>query len=256
MKYRTQLVALVLFSLLAMTFLVRAQDEGKDKKIKVSEFAPVKDIESQLEYFLGKIKKDLSDKADFGEDQHKRVGLDGSTVAVLALTLGLHDEESELRPAASKLVELANELVDNADSFDDANAAHGELLKAMETKPEGEELSWDEPVADLAMLMQQVPILNDVLRKGVNDKRRFKRNVEKNAARAATLAAIANASMMDTAYCSDEEDEAAWKQICADMRDACAEVYQALLAKDQDKAKAGNAKVVESCDACHHKFRD
>ena len=116
-------------------------------------------------------------------------------------------------------------------------------------------MTWDEPVADLAMLMQQVPIVNASLRKGVNG-RRFSRDAKRSAGRAVTLAVIAQASMMDTTYCGDEEDEKAWKKICADMRDACAEVYKAMLDKDQKRAKAANAKVVETCDACHHKFRD
>ena len=137
-----------------------------------------------------------------------------------------------------------------------AKEAYEKLTAALKAKPKGEELSWDEPVADLALLMQQVPIVNDALRRGVNDKRRFKRNAEKTAARAVTLAAIAHASMMDTTYCGDEEDEKAWQEICANMRDACADVYKALMKKDQAKAKEGNARVVETCDACHHKFRD
>ena len=62
--------------------------------------------------------------------------------------------------------------------------------------------------------------------------------------------------MMNTDYCGDEDDEKAWKKICVDMRDACTDVYKALLAGDQDKAKAGNQRVVETCDACHHRFRD
>jgi len=101
-----------------------------------------------------------------------------------------------------------------------------------------------------------VPIVNDKLRRGVNDKRRFERNAESTSVHAVTLAAIANASMMDTNYCSDEADEKEWEKICVDMRDACADIYKALLEKDQEKAKVGNARVVESCDACHHKFRD
>ena len=62
--------------------------------------------------------------------------------------------------------------------------------------------------------------------------------------------------MAHTDYCGDEEDEKEWKQICAEMRDACADIYKALMAKDQEKAKAGNARVVKTCDACHHRFRD
>ena len=57
-------------------------------------------------------------------------------------------------------------------------------------------------------------------------------------------------------YCIDEEDEAKWAQICVDMRDAAAQVQVAVRRKDKDTAVAGLAKLVETCDACHHAFRD
>ena len=248
-----RLTILTLAFALVIAFPAASQDE---EAFKVSAFAPLKDVESQLDYFVGKIGRDLADKEEYGESEQKRVGLDAYTVAVLSLTLGMHDEKSELKKSASELVEIANELAESADDHEAASGLLAKFKSTMESKPEGEPLTWDEPVADLAMLMVQVPIVNDGLRRGVNDKRRFKRNAKRTAPRAVTLAAIAQASMMDTGYCSDEEDEKAWKKICADMRDACADVYRALMAGDQEKAKAGNAKVVETCDACHHKFRD
>ena len=234
---------------------VAVTEEKKDsKKFKVSSYAPVKDAEAQLKYFIEKIGKDI-DSDEYGEAEQKRVGLDASTVAVLALTLGMHDEKTKLKPAASKLIAVAGELAENAEDHDAAKGKHAELLAIFKKPTKGEKVTWDEPVADLAMLMQQVPIVNDGLRRGVNDKRRFERTAKKTAARAVTLAAIAQASMLDTNYCSDEEDEKAWQKICADMRDSCADVYKALLKKDQDAAKAANKKVVETCDACHEKFR-
>lgn len=240
-----------------MTTVAGSQDTAKrDSSAKVSSFAPVKEVEKQLQYFVDKIGRDLADPDEYGESEQRRVGLDGSTVAVLALTLGMHDEETKLKESASKLIELSSDLVYSADTFADAKQAHSALKAAVETKPKGEKVSWDEPAADLAMLMEQVPIVNDQLRRGVSDRRRFKRNAKRTAGRAVTLAAIAHASMMDTTYCGDEDDEKAWKEICADMRDACREVYEALMKADQEKAKAANAKVVETCDACHHRFRD
>ena len=235
-----------------------ADAKTKDKKqsYKVSTFAPVKDTEAQLKYFIEKIGRDLENKEDFEESVQRRIGLDSSTVAVLALTLGMHDEKTKYKPAASKLIKIASKLVDSADEYDAAKKTHARLAAAFEEPVKGEPVSWDEPVADLAMLMQQVPILNEGLRRGVNDKRRFARNAKKNAARAVTLAAIAHASMMDTNYCSDEAEEKVWKKICADMRDSLVGVSKALLKKNQDAAKKANAKVVETCDACHHKFRD
>ena len=75
-----------------------AQDPGG---AKVSAYAPAKDAESQLGYYLDRIASDLaSAEEDYEEDQQDRVALDATTVAVLALTLGMHDGESAYRPIA------------------------------------------------------------------------------------------------------------------------------------------------------------
>lgn len=246
-----------LFFSIALCFCLAAVANTEDAKpAKTSSFAPLKPTMAQLDYFMSKIGKDLATEDEYGDAEQKRVGLDASTVVVLGMTLGTHDEKNPLKASAGKIASLAAELAENADDREAATKVYESLKTTIKEKSESEEAAWDEPIADLAMLMQQVPIVNDGLRRGVNDKRRFARNAQRVAPKAVTLAAIAHASMLDTNYCSDEEDEKAWKAICIDMRDACADVYAALMAKDQKKAKEGNARVVESCDACHHKFRD
>ena len=230
--------------------------EETSKVTKVSAFAPVKVVEAELKYFVDKMAKDLDDKEEFGEDQQERLELDSATVSVLALTLGMHDEKTEFKPAAGTIVELATEISENYDDFDAAVTAHAKLKQALSEKPKSEPLSWDDPVAEIGALMRQVPIVNGGIRRGVSDKRRFKRTAKRTAQKVVTLAAIAHVSMMNTDYCSDDDDEKEWKKICVDMRDACTEVYKALMANDQKKAEAGNARVVETCDACHERFRD
>jgi hypothetical protein len=244
----------VLVTSISVAIAAAAHAQEKQSVI-VSTFAPAKDTEAQLQDFLERIEKDLEDKALYGESEQKRVALNASTVAVLALTLGMHDKDTRFKSSASKLIELASELAENAETFDEATNLNARLAAVVKSLPKGEKVSWDEPVADLAMLMQQVPIVNDQLRRGVTDKRRFARNVAGTAGKAVTLAAIAQASMVDTTYCGDEADEKEWQKICAEMRDACADVYKALLNKDQEKAKEGNARIVKTCDACHDKFR-
>ena len=249
-------------SFLALSFCVlttlglQSPVQAQNKEVKISSFAPTKDTIAQVKAFMKAIGKDLSDKEDFGEDQHNRINLNGQTVAVLALTLGMHDEKNDVKSNAGEVFDAAIELADNAESFDDAMASFQKLEKALEVKDLSKrKLSWDESV-DIAALMKQVPIVNKSVRRGVDDERRFERTAKKTAQKVVTLAAIAHVSMMNTDYCSDEDDEKEWKKICADMRDACTDVYKALMAKDQKKAQAGNDRVVETCDACHHKFRD
>ena len=219
-----------------------------------SSYAPIQDVNNQVDYFLKRIGRDLKDAEDFGEDQAGRIQKDASTLAVLALVLANHDKDSERKPAAGLLLEAAKELAGSASDFDQAQAAWTRLQRALESTGPGRAVTW-EPVADLATLMQQVPIVNNSLRRGVNG-RRFKRSVDKTAGLAATLAALAQASSLDTGYCSDQEEEVLWREICAQLRDSAAEVNAAVRAGDQEAAKAALAKSVQSCDACHHRFRD
>ncbi len=254
MRFKRTLLALSFYALTTMGFPGTVRAQGNE--VKVSSFAPTKDTIAQLKAFMKAIGKDLSDKEDFGEDQHNRIALNGQTIAVLALTLGMHDEKNDVKSNAGEVFDAAIELADNAESFDDASKSYQKLEETLETKDSSErELSWDESV-DIAALMKQVPIVNKSVRRGVDDERRFERTAKKTAQKVVTLAAIAHVSMMNTDYCGDEDDEKEWKKICADMRDACTDVYKALMAKDQKKAQAGNDRVVETCDACHHKFRD
>ncbi len=240
--------------LLMTTGCVEIVYAQKADDINVSAYAPVKETESQLVYYLERIEKDLTDEATYEEDQQNRVALDASTVAVLAILLGMHDEETKYQKQASKVIELAIELADSSSEFADAKEKLAELKAAVDSGTSAGKTTW-EPAADLGLLMKQVPIVNNSLRRGVTG-RRFARSIDSTAGHAVTLAAIAQASLIDTSYCGDEEDEKEWQKICADMRDASAEVYKALRAKNQDRAKAGIAKIVKTCDACHHRFRD
>ncbi len=221
---------------------------------KVSTYAPVKDAEAQLKYYLGRLEKDLGDEESYDEDHHSRVALDASTVAVLALSLGRHDEETKYRKPAAQLIRLAVELADCSDDFDAAKEKLAEFKAAATSGDKAEETTW-EPSAELVYLMKQVPNVNAPLRQGVWN-RRFARSLDRTAGHAVTLAVIAQASMLDTTYCGDEEDEMEWQRICAELRDASAQVYKALRAKDQEKAKDGADRIAKTCDACHHRFRD
>jgi hypothetical protein len=218
-----------------------------------SKFAPVKYLNDQIEYFLKRLDQDLADPAKYGEDQQGRVEKDASTLAVISLVLGKHDENHPRKRSAPAMIKAAAELADAAGDYDSAVAALKQFRTALQSTSD-EQLQW-EPVANLVLLMQQVPIVNNSLRRGVTG-RRFARQSEDLAGLATTLAVIAQASIPDADYCADDEAHEEWKTICADMRDAAAEVLQAIREKDQNAAKAGLERIVKTCDACHDEFRD
>ena len=222
--------------------------------VRPSAYAPINDLENQVRYFLERIDKALSDESSYDEDRRGRVEKDASTLAVIGLVLTLHDKSNESPTSAPALLEAAQELADAAGDFSDARMALTKLKEATTARRDAGQIEW-EPVADLAVLMQQVPIVNNSLRRVVNG-RRFERSVDRAAGLAATLAALAHVSSFDTDYCNGEDDERHWREICSEMRDSAARVNTAVRAVDQEAAKLGLAELVQSCDKCHHRFRD
>jgi cytochrome c556 len=102
--------------------------------------------------------------------------------------------------------------------------------------------------------MKQVPLVHAGLRRGVAPNRLAKLAKE-SAAQSATLAAIAQAAMLDREYGDTPEKAAQWSAFCAQMRDASGEVNSAVHAQDQPRVDASMKRLLESCDACHAKFR-
>lgn len=237
-----------------VSWLSAAGDKSaSENDAKPSVYAPAKELAAQLNTFLQRISEDLSAEADYQEEQQGRLAKDASTIAALAMVLGQHDEAHDAKRSAAKVIKAARKLADHAADFKSATTALAELKAALETR-DGGPIEWA-PAADMSLLMKQVPIVNNNLRRNVTGKR-FKQSAEASAGLCATLAAIAQVSRFDDVYCSTEEDKAKWDKVCVEMRDAAAEVLAAIRKQDQIAATAGLDKLVTTCDACHHDFRD
>jgi hypothetical protein len=226
---------------------------GDDATTKPSAYAPAADVAGQMELFVRQMEMDLASETDYGDEQKERIAKDANTLIALAQVMGNHDQEHALRKAAPAVLAAAGKLADASGEFSQAKTALAAVKQAMQSA-QGGEVSWD-AVADLSLLMKQVPIVNNRLRAGVASKR-FDRTIDQTAGLAATLAAIAQVSLHNTAYCSSKDEESTWARICADMRNAAAEVNAAVRKKDQATARIGLEKVVKTCDACHADFRD
>jgi cytochrome c556 len=220
---------------------------------KPSSYAPAEDLIRQVKAYVESLSAATADAAAYDDDKKGEVSRDANTLSAIGLVLGMHDQENALKPAAAKLIAAANKL--GADSGDAKKAAEAvAAIKAIVDKPEkGEAVKW-EASAEIGPLMKQVPIVNNNLRRGV-DGRRFAQAADKNAALAATLAAIAQASLLDSNYISEDADKPIWTKASIAMRDGSAEALAAIRKGDQAAAKAAMEKIVKSCDDCHHKFR-
>ncbi len=84
-----------------------AEPPEEEVNRKPSTYAPAKDLESQVQFFLDRIKDELEDESKYGENPIKRVVRDANTLAVLALVLGKHDEANRFQASAAALLENA-----------------------------------------------------------------------------------------------------------------------------------------------------
>lgn len=250
MVSRINLRAILWATPLLVLPLVTADEAGSPKP---SQYAPIQDVVAQIEAFLQQLGTDLSAEADYGDDQKSRVAKDANTLIVLAQILATHNEKHDRQKSAAPLLSASQGLANSTEKFADAKSALEKVNAAWKSDSGGEVKR--EPVANLQLLMKQVPIVNNKLRSGVSG-RRFDRTIDQNAGLATTLAAIAEASSVDTDYCTGKDEEARWAKICAEMRDAAASINAAVRKKDQKAATAGLERLVKTCDDCHHDFRD
>ncbi|GAB4130203.1 hypothetical protein [Thermopirellula anaerolimosa] len=214
---------------------------------KASTFAPAQDLVAAVDSYIERIGEALEDADEFA-DLQSRVVKDAETVSVLALVLGLHDEDNAYKAAASELIKTSQAVAQAAD-YAAAKAAFAKLQAAKSAK--GEAVTGWVRVASLKALMEQVPLVNSRLKRSL---RRFDRQAEGIAVDAAVLAAIAQGSMANLDETIQPSNSEKWFAFCEQMRDAAAAVNKAARAKDQAGAATAEEALAKSCDDCHAVF--
>jgi len=218
-----------------------------------STYAPQADLLGQVDFFLVRIEETLS-AGEVDMAGQSRLLKDANTLAMLGLVLSQHDADFPEKAAMPAFVKAAQSLAAAEGDLVKAKAAFADMQAARAGKFTAEvpPLRWQR-VASLPLVMKQVPLIHAGLKRGTG--RRLDRNKEQAAGQAAALAAIAQASIFDHEYASTPEDVAAWEQFCAEMRDAAGEVNVAAHAGDADRVESSMNKMLQSCEACHEKFR-
>ena len=218
---------------------------------KVSAFAPAKDLVGQVDYYVDRLGKAVESESEY-KDSADKVQKDANTLSVLALTLGLSDEDNQYKKAAPALIKAGQKLA-GAKDFASAKAGVAGVKEALASSGDASSLKWGDKVATLAALMQQVPLVNSRLKRNVGGIR-FAKMAKENAGESAAMAAIAQASMANADDVKKLGDAEKWYKFCADMRDAAGALNAAIHAKDKDAAGSAMKKLAKSCDDCHEVF--
>lgn len=220
---------------------------------KLSTVAPAADLVAQSKLYVEGFAKGLASEQDY-KDSADKIKRDANTLTVLALALGNHDTDNDLKSAAPGIMQAAQELAKTKD-YAAAQSGFEKVRLAMDGK--GEQAAdagapkWAR-VASMGQLMKQVTFVNNRLKRSM---RRFGNQNEEQARDAAVLAAIAQAVVYDTHEVKNPGDLDRWYQLCGQMRDAAGELNAKVSTADKAGAEAALLKLAQSCDDCHKVFR-
>ena len=226
--------------------------EGTPEAPKVSTFAPAEDLASQVDKYIKGLTKIVANEEDYNDGKNK-IARDSNTLIVIALALGLHDQDSKYKAHAGALMEAAQELAATKD-FESAKKAIADVQDAAEGKAEANvELKWGK-IASLPELMKQVPLINTKLKRYAKGSK-FKSKAKDTAGYTAVIATIAQGSIAD-ASATDNSDEQVkqWRGFCVIMRDHAGAVNAAIHEGDEPAAAEAMKKLAQSCDDCHAVF--
>jgi subtilisin family serine protease len=221
-------------------------DEALPVDAPVSAYAPAEPLLGQVDYYMSRLEEAVSTPDEY-KDGVTRIERDSNTMIVIALALGLHDEDHKLKANAPAMLHAAQALAATED-YEAAKAAVEKLKAAVAEGGEGPELKW-EKVASLKELMEQVPLIHASIRRRVS--RRFEQNADAIAGDAVTVAVIAQGTIPNIDETIEPDKPVEWKKCSLQMRDAAVELLAAAQAKNEEAAQAAFTKLDQSCHDCH-----
>lgn len=248
---RTTSLCLMSGALVALGFAMLGGPLSAEEP-KVSTFAPAKDLAAEATGYIEALDEAVKDESGF-EDAKAKIAKDANTLVVVALALGMHDTDSDLKNAAPAMIKAAQELAAAKDHAA-AKAAMDALKAAAKSKGDASKLKW-EKVASLPELMQAVPLINTKLKKATKGSR-FSKKLADSAGQSAVLAAIAQGTIANSGETKKPEKAEEWAKFCVQMRDAAAAVNAGVHAKDQKATEAAIEKMTKACDDCHAVFNE
>lgn len=243
---------------------------------KVSTYAPAKDLASQVKEYLDELNEAVESEDEYA-DSWTKLAKDANTLILIALALGLNDEDSQYKKAAPALVKAAQKLATDVlprdaaaggSSASPANAGQDEGpgcdyatakadVEAVEkaaasTDGDPSTLKW-EKVASLPELMKAVPLINSRLKRYIRGSR-FKSKTEVTLGLTAVLAVVGQGSMSNVGETEQPTEVEKWHAFCAQLRDAAATVHATIVAQDEAAKDKAMENLQQSCDDCHAVF--
>ena len=165
--------------------------------------------------------------------------------------MGLHDQDSALKPHAKAIAAAARKLAATTD-YPTTKQAVDDLKAAMQGEGKGtSELKWGKVSKLPGLMKDEVPAINNKLKNGL---RRFKKRAAEVSANAATMALIAENATLYVADTKKPTEGQKWTEFAAQMRAAAMDLAAKAHAGDEAASKAAMDKLDTSCHDCHKVF--
>lgn len=214
----------------------------------LSTLVPAEDLAERVEHYVEELEECVENLEEY-EDSVDKIERYSNTLAVIALAIGLHDQDSPLRKASPVLVKSCQELA-GAKDFSSARKSVAGIKAALSASGDPGTLKWTK-VADLHALMERVPQINARVKSRM---RKFERGRSDLMGYTASLVAISQGSMANANETQAPDKVAEWYKYCTQMRDAAGALNKAAHAKNEDAAKTAMEALQQSCDDCHAVF--
>lgn len=250
MIFKRSLTLVGLVATAALVFVGGLQAAEAPKAPALSTLVSVEDLIGQVADYVKELEECVENQEEY-EDSVEKIERYSNSLAVIALAVGLHDQDSALRKAAPALVKASQELA-KAKDFSGAKAGVAGIKAALSVSGDPSVLKWS-TVASLPSLMKQVPLVNTRLKRYLKPGR-FEKSAKDIAGNSAALMAISQGSMLSVDETEAPDKVAEWFKYCTDMRDAAGALNQAVHAKNEDAAKAAMDALQQSCEDCHAVF--
>ena len=197
------------------------------------------------------LQKAVADEEEYKSQVEGRFTRDGDTITLIAIALGLHDQDSPLKPNAKAIAAAARTLA-KAKGFAATKQAVADIKVAVDGQGTGTaELKWGKVATLKGLMKDEVPPINNKLKNGL---RRFKKRAGEIAANAATMALIAENANLYVADTKHPAEGKQWTEFATQTRAAAVDLAAEAHAGDEPGAKAAMDKLTQSCHDCHKVF--
>jgi len=224
-------------------------------KVKVSSYAPVEDLVAAQKFFLAQLEEQLASKEEYAEDTQERVKKNALVLAVLSMHLGLHDVKNAAQQSGHMMSLSSEALARSANKYDDAKRSYNLILKSQKEHiwvASGEEFVWKK-ISGQGAMMKKVNEINSAIKRNLTAAR-FAKQLDALKIQTVTLAAIGQATLLDTHEVKNPADFPTYEKYAVEFRTAAAELNKSVHAADQAAALKAFARMDASCHTCHQKF--